>query len=1052
MLEAILIFLMLVGIALAVTALTLSIQARTRASRLDRDVSGLRSRVNGLERLGRQGPPVGLPAPAPEPPRVEAPATHPPEIQRPQPPAPTDVTPPAPSPPTPAPLASVVNKTTPSPVTPAAVAPSPPSDGTVATQEAPSRPLRARLEERLGVHVAVWIGAIALAFAGYFLIAHGVQEGWFSVTPEMRVWITLGFGVVMVAAGELLRNRLRMIPQGLAAAGVAVTYGALWAGVQWVECIPHMTGFACIVVTTAAAIVLSLRHGLMVAVLGLLGGFLTPVMVSSGAGQPEALLYVLILQAGLVALTRYRNWFLLSALVAAGAVTWGVVWVVFFMEPAHIWYIGPYLIGTMAIHLWLGSGLSGDKGRAMIIVQRIAAWAGMIAGMLLLAATVGREQFTTETWWFMGVMSVGLLVLARIAPRYEPMAWMASALGLILVTSWHGAVSVDAVPTGAIAEQRFAWVLLGFGLLHAAGAFACLWGAARPSRWAIASVASGLAYLLVGYWHFMNATPLGMEWWVVCLIAAAAYALAGFVIHQRRAGMTDVAHSLAAVSVGVTSLVSLSLAIALEHQWLTIALALEVAAIAVIHEKMRLSALRWLAGIVAAIVAVRLLANPLVLEYDYGSTLIWNGLLSTYGAPLIAFALAAWRFRRVRDDVLVESLEWGAMAIGVALVSLQVRHAFHAGDLVAERFGLMEWVTWINLHLILAFALNETGRALARRALRIGAAVVSVAALVAAVFVLFGTHNPLAAEHSISPTPVLNELLYFYGVPAILLAMVAWGFSRSGEVAMGHLMEWAAVVFAAVLMMLQVHHGFHDGDMHRDVVSLNEWATHVIGFMLLGGLLLAAGRWWPRDVFRRGGAIIGSLGLIVALVQLCLILNPLLSDQQILGDRILNTILYVYGIPALLAALGAWCLRRSEKTWIPQIIGVAALLLAFTMVSLEVRHWYQPDAMELSIQDPTLPEMYTYTAAWLAMGVVLLVTGVMRHSAVLRYSSLVLMLVVVLKAFLLDTRHLEGMYRVMSFFGLGVSLFVLAFVYQRFVFRRPMQRQPTPPTVPDSQT
>jgi len=45
------------------------------------------------------------------------------------------------------------------------------------------------------------------------------------------------------------------------------------------------------------------------------------------------------------------------------------------------------------------------------------------------------------------------------------------------------------------------------------------------------------------------------------------------------------------------------------------------------------------------------------------------------------------------------------------------------------------------------------------------------------------------------------------------------------------------------------------------------------------------------------------------------------------------------------------------------------------------------------------------------------------------------MVVSVGKVFLFETRHLEDLYRVMSFLGLGLSLFGLAYVYQRFVFR-----------------
>ena len=63
--------------------------------------------------------------------------------------------------------------------------------------------------------------------------------------------------------------------------------------------------------------------------------------------------------------------------------------------------------------------------------------------------------------------------------------------------------------------------------------------------------------------------------------------------------------------------------------------------------------------------------------------------------------------------------------------------------------------------------------------------------------------------------------------------------------------------------------------------------------------------------------------------------------------------------------------------------------------------------------------------------------GIATRGLVLRWSSLVVMLAAVAKVFLFDTAHLRDLYRVLSFFGLGVSLLLLAFLYQRFVFARP---------------
>ena len=70
-------------------------------------------------------------------------------------------------------------------------------------------------------------------------------------------------------------------------------------------------------------------------------------------------------------------------------------------------------------------------------------------------------------------------------------------------------------------------------------------------------------------------------------------------------------------------------------------------------------------------------------------------------------------------------------------------------------------------------------------------------------------------------------------------------------------------------------------------------------------------------------------------------------------------------------------------------------------------------------------------------GGLLLVLGIVLKNTALRYASLAVMLLAVGKVFLFDTAHLEDLYRVLSFLGLGLTLIVLGYLYQRFVFARP---------------
>jgi uncharacterized membrane protein len=106
---------------------------------------------------------------------------------------------------------------------------------------------------------------------------------------------------------------------------------------------------------------------------------------------------------------------------------------------------------------------------------------------------------------------------------------------------------------------------------------------------------------------------------------------------------------------------------------------------------------------------------------------------------------------------------------------------------------------------------------------------------------------------------------------------------------------------------------------------------------------------------------------------------------------------------------------------------------AFALVSLEVRQAFH--GTYLNGPATSVVERWSYSAAWILFGAVLLALGVTRQGKMLRYASLAVMLLVIAKVFLYDMANLSDLWRVLSFLGLGVSLLALAWVYQRFVFR-----------------
>jgi uncharacterized membrane protein len=94
-------------------------------------------------------------------------------------------------------------------------------------------------------------------------------------------------------------------------------------------------------------------------------------------------------------------------------------------------------------------------------------------------------------------------------------------------------------------------------------------------------------------------------------------------------------------------------------------------------------------------------------------------------------------------------------------------------------------------------------------------------------------------------------------------------------------------------------------------------------------------------------------------------------------------------------------------------------------------------------------EQYTYSAVWLAFGVIILLAGVVLRSQPVRLASAAVILLTVAKVFLIDLSGLTGVFRALSFIVLGLVLVAIGWLYQRLLFpRRPPDTAQPPPIAP----
>ena len=161
--------------------------------------------------------------------------------------------------------------------------------------------------------------------------------------------------------------------------------------------------------------------------------------------------------------------------------------------------------------------------------------------------------------------------------------------------------------------------------------------------------------------------------------------------------------------------------------------------------------------------------------------------------------------------------------------------------------------------------------------------------------------------------------------------------------------------------------------------------------------------------------------------------------------RVLNLLLPGYLLPALAAAWVAAAARPVRPRWYVLLIAALALILAFAYVSLMVRHAFQGEFLDAF--GMTDAENWTYSAVWLAFGILLLAAGIFLRSTMVRAASGLVIAVVVFKVFLFDMAALTGALRAASFLGLGAVLIVIGRLYQRLLMRGRAAPSPTPPAV-----
>jgi uncharacterized membrane protein len=299
-------------------------------------------------------PPIPAPAAAPKPEPASQPATPVP------PPSPRPTLAPAPQAPAPA---------LPRPAPPA-VPPPPPAarPQRAAATSAPARAPEAKpgkpfdWEELIGVRLFSWVAGIAMAFAAIFFLGYSIQHGW--LQPPVRMVIGLGVGVGLLAVCELKAARSYPVTaNAMDGAAIVILFSTFFASYRLWELIGPGTAFAMLALVTFVAVLLSIRRdSIFIALLGLVGGFSTPALLSTGRDNPFGLFgYLLLLNAGLGWVAYRKRWPVLVAVSLLGTTVYQWGWVATFLTPAKL-PVAATIFLAFPILGFVSLGLAGRTG------------------------------------------------------------------------------------------------------------------------------------------------------------------------------------------------------------------------------------------------------------------------------------------------------------------------------------------------------------------------------------------------------------------------------------------------------------------------------------------------------------------------------------------------------------------------------------------------------------------------------------------------------------------------------------------------------------------
>ncbi len=680
---------------------------------------------------------------------------------------------------------------------------------------------------------AVWafagLGGLLLVIAALFGLREAIAAG--LLGPVARFGFGVGAGLGAWLVGEVLVWRKYPAPAAaLSGAGAAILYATLYAGHgRWGIINQGVTfGIMC-GVTFVGVLLAERRSSRFIAYLAMLGGYATPILLSTGENKAVAFFsYLGLVNLGLLAVAVRRRWPDLVGITGGATVFLYAAWMLEYRAPDQV-LVGFAAALAFAVMWTVTARRAGEGTRAEIIgVFGVGA-----AVAFWLVATLGLATPTDP-------LNVDPVSHLRLDWALGTTAWFGAAWVVA------GAALVPLLLRTHLVGRVIAGVAVGLGLLT----FATSWTMAGDGRWDVVAVVLPLC-IAAGFF------VAGLETGLIVLGFAGLSLMVSAPVQNVPAAFLPV------LTMGV-------LAAALLGAWRT-GSRIPLAALAVVGALPLYGGLtaRGLAGEVGALALATL---PLYLALAVGPFLVsrrgdfWGSLAAVL-APMTLF----WPIFVIWQDAMGDGADGllplllGANALLAALVL--VRGA--KSTLGEKEVVLLITVTLLAIALAVPLQLERTWLTVGWAILVVLLAwvnrrvphplFVGFAAVLTGLVAVRLLANPYALEYGRTEGPFLvNWTLYTWGIPTLGLLLAARWFPQPW---LKVSQRTAAILTGFALVNFEIAHAFaHDGQLSFRSENLGEEMVRSLSWGGYGLLLIVIGIRRRSRAVRLGGLVFTVLG------------------------------------------------------------------------------------------------------------------------------------------------------------------------------------------------